>query len=216
MNDRQLAQEILAAVGGSENVISVVHCATRLHFKLNFLHNADTQHLMRYPNIITIVESGGQYQVVIGNRVREVFQALILEGLLDDEARELPSAPAEKQRLLDRFIYVVSGIVTPFLGVMAASGILKGLLALAIALGVMQEASGALFYFFPVVLGYYAGKKFGGNPFLCMSLGAALIHPTMLEAFSQEQRGAASIDFFGIPLIMINYASSVIPIIMAS
>lgn len=226
MNDRQLAQEILAAVGGSENVISVVHCATRLRFKLNDLRNADTQRLMRHPGIITIVESGGQYQVVIGNRVGEVFQALIREGALDDEARDPPSASTEKQRLLDRFIDVVSGIFTPFLGVMAASGILKGLLALSLALGVMQEASGAyktlysasdaLFYFFPVVLGYCAGKKFGGNPFLCMALGAALIHPTMLEAFSQEQRGAASIDFFGIPLIMINYASSVIPIIMAS
>ncbi|UIA85525.1 glucose PTS transporter subunit IIA [Erwinia tracheiphila] len=109
---------------------------------------------------------------------------------------------------------------------MAASGILKGLLAISLAFGLMDEqdgnykilfvASDALFYFLPIVLGYCAGKKFGGNPFICMTIAGALIHPTILAAFRQAQSGDSAMSFLGIPVILINYASSVIPIILAS
>ncbi|MGE9550107.1 PTS beta-glucoside transporter subunit IIABC [Erwinia amylovora] len=226
MKYQQLARQILTGVGGRENIQSVVHCATRLRFRLNNPRKADTQGLKQNPDVITIVESGGQYQVVIGNNVGEVYQALLSEGGLGDGENEINASAAEKQTLFARFIDIVSGIFTPFIGVMAASGILKGLLALAMALGLMHEQSGsyktlfvasdALFYFLPVVLGYCAGKKFGGNPFVCMTIGAALVHPVMLEAFSKEQAGQAPMHFFGLPIILINYASSVIPIILAA
>lgn len=223
MEYQQLARQILRAVGGKENVQSLVHCATRLRFRLKAAAKADTQNLKQNPGIITVVESGGQYQVVIGNHVSDVWQALLNEGVSDGENS---AATQEKQTLFARFIDIVSGIFTPFLGVMAASGILKGLLALALATGLLAEQSGgykilfvasdALFYFFPVVLGYCAGKKFGGNPFICMAIGAALIHPVMMEAFLQEQTGLAPIHFFGLPVVLMNYASSVIPIIFAA
>ena len=223
MEYQQLAQQILRGVGGKENVQSLVHCATRLRFRLRTAAKADTQSLKQNPGIITVVESGGQYQVVIGNHVGDVWQALLNEGVSEGESA---AATQEKQTLFARFIDIVSGIFTPFLGVMAASGILKGLLALALATGLLAEQSGgykilfvasdALFYFFPVVLGYCAGKKFGGNPFICMAIGAALIHPVMLDAFLQEQTGLAPMRFFGIPVVLMNYASSVIPIIFAA
>ncbi|WP_147198089.1 PTS beta-glucoside transporter subunit IIABC [Pantoea sp. CCBC3-3-1] len=223
MEYQQLAQQILRGVGGRENVQSLVHCATRLRFKLKTAAKADTQHLKQNPGIITVVESGGQYQVVIGNHVSEVWQALLNEGVSEGDST---TETQEKQTLFARFIDIVSGIFTPFLGVMAASGVLKGLLALALATGLLTEQSGgykilfvasdALFYFFPVVLGYCAGKKFGGNPFICMAIGAALIHPVMLEAFVQEQTGLAPMRFFGVPVVLLNYASSVIPIIFAA
>ncbi|KAB8313653.1 PTS beta-glucoside transporter subunit IIABC [Erwinia endophytica] len=226
MKYQQLARQILLGVGGRENIQSVVHCATRLRFRLKTSHKADTDQLKQNPGIITIVESGGQYQVVIGNHVGEVYQALLSEGGLSDTERGDDNESAEKLTLFARFIDIVSGIFTPFIGVMAASGILKGLLALALALGVMEEQSGsykilfvasdALFYFLPIVLGYCAGKKFGGNPFVCMTIGAALVHPIMLEAFTNEQAGQAPMHFFGVPVILINYASSVIPIILAA
>jgi len=224
MNYQPLAQQILKGVGGKENIQSLVHCATRLRFKLNSLAKPDTEALKQNPGVITVVESGGQYQVVIGNHVGEVYQALLAEGGLSEG--EQSTATAAKQPLFNRFIDIVSGIFTPFLGVMAASGVLKGLLALSLAAGLLKEQSGsyqilfvasdALFYFFPIVLGYCAGKKFGGNPFVSMAIGAALVHPVMLQAFTQEQAGQASMHFFGVPVILINYASSVIPIILAA
>lgn len=162
--------------------------------------------------------------MVIGNHVNDVYLALLSEGGLGDGENGTDSE--EKQTLFAKFIDIVSGIFTPFIGVMAASGILKGLLAISLAFGLLDEQSGsykmlfvasdALFYFLPIVLGYCAGKKFGGNPFICMCIGAALIHPIMLEAFNQEQSGQSPIHFFGIPVILINYASSVIPVIVAA
>lgn len=224
MKYQQLARQILQGVGGRENIASLAHCATRLRFRLKSATLADTASLKQHPEIITIVESGGQYQVVIGNHVGDVYQALLSEGGLSEG--EQADAVSAKQPLFNRFIDIVSGIFTPFLGVMAASGVLKGLLALALALGLLQEQSGsyrmlfvasdALFYFFPVVLGYCAGKKFGGNPFTAMAIGAALVHPMMLEAFTQAQSGGASLSFFGVPVVLINYASSVIPVLLAA
>lgn len=223
MEYQQLARQILRDVGGKENVQSLVHCATRLRFRLKTSAKADTQNLKQTAGIITVVESGGQYQVVIGNHVSDVWQALLKEGVSESDST---AQTQEKQTVFACFIDIVSGIFTPFLGVMAASGILKGLLALALATGLLDEQSGgykilfvasdALFYFFPVVLGYCAGKKFGGNPFICMAIGAALIHPVMLEAFIQEQTGLSTMHFFGVPVILMNYASSVIPIIFAA
>ena len=224
MNYQELAGDILQGVGGRENIISLVHCATRLRFKLSDPAQADAAGLKNNPGVIMVVESGGQFQVVIGNHVHKVYQAVCRAAGLDDEPTTAPPSQ-EKSGLLARFIDVVSGIFTPFLGVMAACGILKGCLALSLAGGVLNESNGAyrmlfaasdaLFYFLPIVLGYTAGKKFGGNPFLTMVVGGALVHPLMLEAFQATASGE-SMSFFGIPVVLINYASSVIPIIASA
>ncbi|MFS2225726.1 PTS beta-glucoside transporter subunit IIABC [Pantoea sp. B65] len=218
-----LSESILQGVGGKGNIKSVMHCATRLRFKLKDHGKADTEGLKKNPGVIMVVESGGQYQVVIGNHVAEVYQALVSQTGLGEQTEEQPES---KEPLFARFIDIVSGIFTPFIGVMAASGILKGLLAVALAAGVMSDSSGTykaltaasdgLFYFLPIILGYSAGKKFGGSPFICMTIGAALVHPVMLQAFQAEQSGAQPLHFFGIPMLLINYSSSVIPIIFAS
>ncbi|MCU5775629.1 PTS beta-glucoside transporter subunit IIABC [Erwiniaceae bacterium BAC15a-03b] len=219
-----LAESILQGVGGRENIKSVMHCATRLRFKLKDHGKADSEGLKNNPGVIMVVESGGQYQVVIGNHVSDVYQAVVSQSGLGEQTEEVPDN--SKESLLTRFIDIVSGIFMPYIGVMAASGIMKGLLAVALATGVLSDSSGgykaltaasdALFYFLPIALGYSAGKKFGGSPFICMTIGAALVHPVMLQAFQAEQSGNQALDFFGIPLLLINYSSSVIPIIFAS
>jgi PTS system beta-glucosides-specific IIC component len=219
MQYQQLADEIIDGVGGKNNIHSVMHCATRLRFKLKDSRKANTAALKQNPGVIMVVESGGQYQVVIGNNVGEVYRLLGTEnGPTDGES-------ASKENLFARFIDLVSGIFTPFIGVMIASGIIKGLLALMLVLGVMHQESGSykvlfvasdgLFFFLPILLGFSAGKKFGGNPFISMAIAAALVHPQIMAVVESQKLGQ-SLNFFGIPLEILNYSYSVIPIIFAA
>ena len=224
----QLAMQIVETVGGRNNIQTVVHCATRLRFKLASTPAGAAGKIKALEGVIAVVESGGQFQVVIGNHVGEVFRAI--EAILS-EGGEVPSVPKHTTpsepaaSLLARFIDLVSGIFTPVLSVMAASGMLKGFLALALALNLLSQESGtyqlwfaasdALFYFFPLVLGYTAGKKFGGSPFLTMAIGGALVHPLIMSLNNGSDPSTAD-TFLGLPLTFINYSSSVIPIIFAS
>ena len=219
MQYQQLADEIIDGVGGKNNIHSVMHCATRLRFKLKDSRKANTAALKQNPGVIMVVESGGQYQVVIGNNVGEVYRLLGTENGPSD------GADASKENLFARFIDLVSGIFTPFIGVMIASGIIKGLLALMLVLGVMHQESGVykvlfvasdgLFFFLPILLGFSAGKKFGGNPFISMAIAAALVHPQIMAVVESQKLGQ-SLNFFGIPLEILNYSYSVIPIIFAA
>ncbi len=228
MGYEQFATDIIQSVGGAENVKSVIHCATRLRFKLNDSSKADKEQTKSLGGVIAAVESGGQYQVVIGNHVSSVFKAIqaALSSTVVTEAEKIEEKK-EKEGLLSTFIDIISGIFTPLLGVMAASGILKGALALAIAAGWTTPGSGmyqllfagsdALFYFFPIALGYTAGAKFKGSPFITMAIGGALVHPTMIAAFNASHSpGYETLTFFGMPITFMNYASSVMPIIFAA
>ncbi|RNT25280.1 PTS beta-glucoside transporter subunit IIABC [Klebsiella aerogenes] len=226
MEYKALAQDILHRVGGRENIVSLVHCATRLRFKLKDNAKADAEGLKANPGVIMVVESGGQFQVVIGNHVHDVWLAVRQQAGLSDDSEPVPQEKAAKSSILSQLIDIISGIFTPFIGVMAATGLLKGLLALALTCGwltpqqgtykIWFAASDALFFFFPLFLGYTAGKKFGGNPFISMVIGGALTHPLMIQAFEASQTGAPVEHFLGIPVTYINYSSSVIPIILAS
>lgn len=226
MEYKALAQDILNRVGGKENIVSLVHCATRLRFKLKDNAKADAEGLKANPGVIMVVESGGQFQVVIGNHVHDVWLAVRQQAGLSDDSEPVPQEKAAKSSVLSQLIDIISGIFTPFIGVMAATGLLKGLLALALTCGwltpqqgtykIWFAASDALFFFFPLFLGYTAGKKFGGNPFISMVIGGALTHPLMIQAFEASQTGAPVEHFLGIPVTYINYSSSVIPIILAS
>ncbi|MGX4743551.1 PTS beta-glucoside transporter subunit IIABC [Providencia rettgeri] len=233
MKYQALAEQIIENVGGKDNVVDLIHCATRLRFKLKESKKANAEQLKQSPEVITVVESGGQFQVVIGNHVNEVFNAVnqlidtTSSSINQPKKAEKKVVKQDKESLLGYFIDIVSSIFTPILGIMAASGILKGLLSLADALGWLSTSSGtyqiwfaasdSLFYFFPLVLGYTAGKKFGGSPFVTMTIGGALIHPMMITAFQQSLVAGSTPEYFlGIPVTFINYAASVIPIIFAS
>ena len=227
MEYHTLAQDILSHIGGRENIVSLVHCATRLRFKLKDNHKADAEGLKKNPGVIMVVESGGQFQVVIGNHVHDVWQAVRSEAGLADELSAATEEEKTGGNVFNHLIDIVSGIFTPFIGILAASGILKGLLALAVVCGWLSVESGtykiwfaasdALFFFFPLVLGYTAGKKFGGNPFITMVIGGALTHPTMIAAFNASQQSGEMTDaFLGIPVTWFNYSASVIPIILAA
>ncbi|MDX5627441.1 MULTISPECIES: PTS beta-glucoside transporter subunit IIABC [unclassified Brenneria] len=228
MKYKTLASEILEGVGDRDNINSVIHCATRLRFKLKDSKKANVAALKNNPGIIMVLESGGQFQVVVGNHVGEVYQDLLeVSGISESASSDNKSQDNNKENIFSRFIDIIAGIFTPLMGVMAASGILKGFLALSLACGWLVESSGtyklffaasdALFYFFPIILGYTAGKKFGGNTFVTMAIGGALVHPTMIAEFNaMSAAGYQPLHFLGVPITFINYASSVIPIIFAA
>lgn len=232
----KLAADIVKNVGGKENVISLAHCITRLRFKLKDEKKANTDILKAMDGVVTVVQSGGQYQVVIGNQVGEVFDEILasqgIQGAGGQDAAEEDDAP---KKPLDMFIDTVSGIFTPVLGVLAASGMVKGLTALLAAFDIIDTKSGtyqvmsvigdAFFFFLPIFLGYSASKKFKMSEFAAMAIGAALVYPSWAPLLQGEPlyevlqgsifHSPVHLEFLGIPVLLMNYASSVIPIILA-
>ncbi|MGG0760958.1 beta-glucoside-specific PTS transporter subunit IIABC [Bacillus paramycoides] len=231
MKYEQLAKDILKNVGGRENINSVVHCITRLRFQLKDEGKANTEILKNMEDVVTVMKSGGQYQVVIGNHVSDVYKAVVSAGGLQ-ETEEEATSEKKKSSLID----ILSSIFTPILGVLAATGMIKGFNALFVALGWLSTQSGtyqilnavgdSLFYFFPIFLGYTASKKFGGSPFIGMAIGGALVYPALSGLKASEPlftlfagtmfESPIHITFLGIPVILMSYASSVIPIILAA
>lgn len=234
MKYEKLSKDIIKNVGGKENVNSLTHCITRLRFKLKDESKANTDVLKKMDGVVTVVQSGGQYQVVIGNHVPDVFNAVMEVGNFNFSQND--NVEEKKMNPFNRLIDVISGIFAPTLGFLAATGMLKGFNALFLALGWLTSESGtyqmlqaigdSLFYFFPIFLGYTASKKFKTNQFLGMTIGAALVYPTMVSAMGGEPlytllqgtliESPVHMTFLGIPVILMNYTSSVIPVIVAT
>ncbi|MFB5265832.1 beta-glucoside-specific PTS transporter subunit IIABC [Paenibacillus enshidis] len=222
MSYEKLAKEIVEGVGGEKNVDSLVHCATRLRFVLKDNAKADKAKLEKTDGIITVKENGGQFQVVIGNTVPEVYAAIgKVSGILDESGSGAKEKSDSGKKGLGNVIEVISSIFAPLMGVMAGAGILKGLLLIASNFGwldkvgstytILYAAADALFYFLPIMLAVTTARKFGGNTFTAVTIAGALLYPSVIEL---KNAGPAA-DFFGIPVIMMSYSSTVIPIILA-
>ena len=228
-----LAKEILNSVGGRDNVNSLTHCITRLRFKLKDESKAQDEVLKSMEGVVTVMKSAGQYQVVIGNQVQDVYEQIV--PLLHAEQSQTVQS-AEKEKLLDRFVDIISGIFQPILGIMAACGMIKGVNMLFMTLGLYAETSGgyriinaigdALFTFLPLFLGYTSAKKFGLKPMVGLVIGGIMCYPGIqssalsgsLEPLYTMFEGTmfaspVYIDFFGIPVISMDYTSTVIPVI---
>lgn len=217
-----LANNILAGVGGKDNIGSAWHCATRLRFKLKDESKADTEKIENMDGVITVVKSAGQYQVVIGNNVARVFEPLAdAIGLARDDAQSDNQEEKKKDNIVNRFIGFISSVFTPFLGAMAGTGVLKGLLALFVTLGWLQESSGtyqiwyaagdAFFYFLPVWLAFTAAAHLKVNQYVAAALAGALLYPNLITLLA----GSKPVTFFGLTVVGTTYSSSVIPILLA-
>ena len=227
-----LARIIIQNVGGKSNIISLTHCVTRLRFKLKDESKAQTDILKDTDGIVTVIQSGGQYMVVIGNHVPQVYDAVCAVGHItpggavneDGTAAEGGGdAPQEKMNPFNAFISIITSVFTPALGCLAACGMIKGLLALFVAVGVLDGAGptynilyslgDCFFYFMPILLAYTASKKFGLPEMEGMVIGAAMLYPYLLGSSTYVHD-----SLFMIPVIMPtsgDYTSSVIPIICA-
>lgn len=230
----ELAKQIIEHVGGSENVISLTHCITRLRFKLRDEKKADDEYLKNLDGVVTVMKSGGQYHVVIGNKVADVYAKVM--PLLGTQNAADKEDTVQNQKILDRFIDIISGIFQPILGVMAACGMIKGFNVLFFAMGFYSDTSGgylvlnaigdALFMFLPLFLGYTSAQKFGLKPMVGLVIGAIMCYPTiqnsMLGRIFEPMYTVFDgtifatpvyIDFFGIPLMAMDYTSTVILVI---
>lgn len=232
-----LAKMIIKDVGGKDNVISVVHCTTRLRFKLKDEKKANDDSLKDTDGVVTVVKAGGQYQVVIGNEVADVYEAVLKEGgfsgggqVADDDLDD------SNMSLMDKAIDLISGIFTPILGPMAAAGMIKGLTAMCASFGWLAKTSGTyevlyaigdgFFYFLPLILAITSAKKFKVDRFTAITIGAAMCYPAMVAMNSSKKvlfdlfngtflHSQVHATFLGIPIISMNYTSTVIPIILA-
>ncbi|EGO8062364.1 beta-glucoside-specific PTS transporter subunit IIABC [Enterococcus faecalis] len=223
MDYQAIAKEILKDVGGKDNIVNVTHCYTRLRFVLKDTKQANKEALLQTEGVISVVESGGQYQVVLGNKVAHVYNAL--EPLLAQQLTTKTSTK-EKNSLGNRILNTVAAIFTPVVPAIAASGMLKGILAIAVMVAnnfyqvdlkplntyiILSAASDALFYFMPVILGYSAAKVFKTNEYIAMVIGATLCYPTIVSLMTEE----SAVTLFGLHVTKANYVSTVIPIILA-
>jgi PTS system beta-glucosides-specific IIC component len=229
-----MAKAIVAGVGGDANVTALVHCATRLRFTLKDESKADKTALQAIKGVIAVVQSGGLYQVVIGNTVPDVFDAIGKVTAINADAQpaqvtateapvpgETAAAKAGHRKILDAAIATISGIFAPMLTALCGGGMLKGLLMVLVAVGwiapgsgnyvVLNAASDSVFYFLPMILAVTSARRFQCNPYVAMIIAGALIYPDILAL---GKAGTAT-TLLGISFVPINYTSTVIPIILA-
>ena len=208
----ELAATVIENVGGKENIDNLKHCVTRLRFQLKDESLANTDVLKDTSGVVTVVQAGGQYQVVIGNEVADVYKEVTTQAGIQDSQ----SAKTEKKKLtgFKWFVDFIFGVTGPTLMLLSASGILKGLLTIATMTGLMTNDSGvytlfaaiadSIFYFLPLFLGYCTAQKIGVSPFLGMLIGAALCYPTI---------NGVDLKIFGMD-INATYTSTFLPTIL--
>ena len=245
INYETLPGDIVRLVGGKQNIKDLTHCMTRLRFDLVDYSKAKTEELSKTEGVLKVIDSGSQYQVVIGTKVGTVYEAIVEQtgmdagGAVEDEAALREDEKLEKKSgVINRLMDTISGVLAPTLHVLAAAGIIKGLIALALTLGWVSETSGlymllysigdGFYYFLPIILGYTAARKFKMNEVLGAAIGATLVYPSMVNiASTLEVSGTIFAGtsfamsyyntFLGIPIVMpgSGYTSSVIPVILA-
>lgn len=221
-NYGELASDIVAHVGGEQNVKSLKHCVTRLRFVLKDESKAETDYLKNRDGIVTVVSAGGQYQVVIGNQVADVYDAILRVAKIagGGEAENDGKSGTSEMNLFDRFVDIVSGIFQPVLGVLCAAGILKGLTAVAVVFGLDQKsglylilnaAGDGMFQYLPLFLAITASRRFKLDSFTGLALGCAMVYPTLATSIK------SSTNFWGIPVMLPagGYYQTVVPIILA-
>lgn len=227
-----LARIILQNVGGKNNIEALEHCFTRLRFRLKDETKVNADALSQTEGVINVLSAGGQFQVVIGTHVPDVYEAFRKIAHLDNHEN---TETEEQKGVFNRLTDILSGIFMPAIGLLCACGILKGLLTIGTMTGLLTNTSGTyqtlyaiadvIFYFFPIFLGFTASKKFNVNPITGIAIGAIMVYPTLIALSSAEPvmtlftgtflESKVTSKFAGIPMIMNNYTSTVFPVIIA-
>lgn len=229
---KQLATDILSLVGGKENVDKVIHCVTRLRFYLNDRTKADQEALEELSGVMGVVEANGQYQVIVGQAVDDIYEELmmLLSNKQEDNVAEKHISFSDQETWMAKMRYgfnqvigIVTGAVMPIIHILAASGIIKSILAIGTGTGVITETGNAyliisamadaVFYFLPILIGYNAAKRLGGNPVLTAVIGGVIMYPSVLEAAENE---ALILSIGSLDFPYVSYTYSIFPMILAA
>lgn len=221
MDYEELGRNILELVGGKENVNSLVHCATRLRFHLKDESKADSEKIDKLKGVSGVVSKGGQYQVIIGTEVGNVFNEIMKLGDNFSNTQETTDEPKEKKNIFMRIIDTFSTVLVPLVPALVAAGMLKSLLAILSLTGLLTEQSqtyyilnfigDTAFYFMPILIANSCAKKFEVNSYLAMFLAGVLLHPNFTSMVSEGTK----LKFLGINVPLLSYSSTIIPIILA-
>lgn len=234
----ELANDIVKHVGGKDNIVKLVHCVTRLRFTLKDESKADEEYLKQREGVVTVVKAGGQFQVVIGNHVPDVYDTVLkVSGITGEGGIDVDEGDIPKGNLFDRFIALVSGLFQPMLGALSAAGMIKGLVAILAAVGVpetdgayvvLNAAGDGFFQFLPLILALTAAKRFKMEQFTALAIGFAMVYPNIAASFAAKEplytlfsgtliESPIYSTFFGIPIIFpaSSYLQTVLPVIVA-
>lgn len=217
MDFKSMATTILKLVGGEKNVVSVTNCMTRLRFVLNDVNKAQVDEIKKLKGVQGVVNKNGQFQIIIGTHVSKVCDEIHKLGKFGETSSS--DSQDKETGIINKILGTITAIFTPVIPALAGSGMIKALLAILKLFGVVSVdsqtytylsfLSDTVFYFLPVILAYSAAKRFKCSPYLAAVLGASLLHPS----FSALNTGDP-VAFFGIPIRMISYGSSVVPILL--
>lgn len=213
------ARKIVELVGGEQNINSLVHCATRLRFELKEEEKANKAELTKLSYVLQVVISGGQYQVVIGPAVNDYFNAILSVTSIGAGSGEKEDS-GKKGSAVDQIMKVISGAFSPLIPLLAGAGMIKALLTVFTEFGwmgyedstylILSAAGNAVFYFLPIFLGITLAKQFGVNAYVGGGIGAALLEPNFTGLLGTE-----GVNFLGIGVTPIDYASTIFPIFIA-
>lgn len=231
MNNNQqyekMAADIIEKIGGKDNIANISHCMTRLRLNLKDESLPVEEDINKIKGVLGIMKSGGQYQIIIGQTVGKVYDALKKQiGKVDQDVSNNTTEVKKKLSLKaigNSILNNLAGCLTPLIPVLVAASMFKMLAAVLgpTMLKLLSETSDlyilltfvgdAGFYFFPILIGYTASKKFKMNPLMGMFMGAIMIHPTFINLANEQ----ATFSVYGIPVNVQNYSSTVIPIILS-
>ena len=223
VNYKNLAKSILDEVGGPENISNMTHCATRLRLTLKDDKKANDENIKQLDGVANVVNKAGQYQILIGTEVPKLYDEF--EELVNNNGQaQVETSNVKSGGIITNIFSAISAIFAPLLPALAGSGILRGLIILAVQIGVLSENSGtytilyatsmSVFYFLPVLLAFTSGRRFGASPYLSALIGASLLHPDFIALLGNQGNGATT-NFLGIPVVLMNYNSTVVPIILS-
>lgn len=223
----QFAAELVAAVGGKDNIVSASNCMTRMRFVLRDESIVNDDEVKKIKGVMGVVHGGGQYQIPIGTYVSDVrpeVDKLLGTGgdkMADSKAKAESMRVVSKDSWYNRFFKAISGCILPSIAPMAAGGIIKGVLTILTTFGVLASTDGtylvlyaaadALMYFFPIIIGFSAGKVFGMNPYTAAVIGAAMLYPDLAAFVDAETQ----LTFLTIPVTMLDYSQTILPILLA-
>jgi len=219
MNYNEIAEKILQDVGGAANIRTLTHCATRLRMEFIDRRKVQDEAVSQIPGVISVVEKGGQFQIVIGNEVQQVYR-LLKKALPETKSVTAEGKDPASNGVITRIISVISTTFTPVIPAITGAGMIKALLAILKLTGLISATSptyqllniiaDAAFFFLPVLLAYGASMKFECNPILAMTITGVLLHP----GIGQMMAAGKPVDFMGINVLLSDYAGSVLPIIL--